>query len=164
MTAADQGHQQGQGRDQGCDWSMAAGVLAGMLEQYGYPPDGTREHAAALAAIEACEQVERLQAEAAALREALAVATVCDHGHGLDCPDCEPVPPIVRQALAGTAGRAVVAVLAATREVAELARFHADSHGPYPLPGLCAALADYDRAVRVMAAVTPPAETEGGEA
>ncbi len=102
-------------------------------------------------------ELERVQAEAAALREALHVLTVCDHGGGLDCPDCEPVPPVVRQALAGTSGRKVAAVLAAARELAELARFHADEHGPYPLPGLCAALADYDRVVRVMAAATPKA-------
>ncbi len=31
--------------------------------------------------------------------------TACQHGQGLDCPDCEPVPDLVRQALGGEAVR-----------------------------------------------------------
>jgi hypothetical protein len=48
-------------------------------------------------------EVERLEGEAARLRAALKLLTACDHGRGLDCPDCEPVPDLVRQALSGEA-------------------------------------------------------------
>jgi hypothetical protein len=41
---------------------------------------------------------------------------------------------------------ALVAELRAAREVVELARQHATGHEPYPLPGLTAALDDYDQA------------------
>lgn len=50
-------------------------------------------------------QVERLKREASRLRAALELLTACQHGHGLDCPRCEPVPDLVRQALAGEAVR-----------------------------------------------------------
>jgi hypothetical protein len=49
--------------------------------------------------------VERLKCEASRLRAALELLTACQHGQGLDCPDCEPVPDLVRQALAGEAVR-----------------------------------------------------------
>ncbi|HZD38693.1 MAG TPA: hypothetical protein VE664_08645 [Actinomycetes bacterium] len=68
----------------------------------------------------------RLQAEAAALRAALEYLTSCDHGQDLDCPRCEPVPDLVRQALEGTAGRAVAAELLAGRAVVEAARVVGD--------------------------------------
>jgi hypothetical protein len=42
-----------------------------------------------------------LAGEAARLRAALELLTACQHGQGLDCPDCEPVPDLVRQALGG---------------------------------------------------------------
>jgi hypothetical protein len=48
-------------------------------------------------------QVERLERQVARLRAALELLTACDHGRGLDCPDCEPVPDLVRQALSGEA-------------------------------------------------------------
>jgi len=98
------------------------------------------------------DELERLQHAAARLRAALELTTRCEHGSGLDCPDCEPVSPLVRQALAGTAGQAVAAELAAAREVVELARCHADGHTPYPLPGLSASLADYDQTIAKTAA------------
>ena len=44
-------------------------------------------------------QVERLEREAARLRAALELLTACQHGQGLDCPNCEPVPDLVRQTL-----------------------------------------------------------------
>ncbi len=69
---------------------------------------------------------QRLQAGAAALRAALGHMTSCDHGQGLDCPGCEPVPDLVRQALEGTAGRAVAAELLAARAVVEAARVVGD--------------------------------------
>jgi hypothetical protein len=69
----------------------------------------------------ACAEL-RLQAEAAALRAALEHLTACDHGQGLDCPRCEPVPDLVRRALERTAGRAVTAELVAARAVVEAAR------------------------------------------
>ena len=50
-------------------------------------------------------QVERLEREIARLRAALELLTACQHGQGLDCPACEPVPDLVRQALAGEAVR-----------------------------------------------------------
>jgi hypothetical protein len=50
-------------------------------------------------------QVERLERQAARLRAALELLTACDHGQGLDCPACEPVPDLVRQALSGEAVR-----------------------------------------------------------
>src|SRR6266511_2472334 len=50
-------------------------------------------------------ELERLKREVAALRAALELLTTCQHGHGLDCPRCEPVPDLVRQALAGEAVR-----------------------------------------------------------
>jgi len=70
------------------------------------------------AAVELAElligELERLQHEAGGLRAALELLTCCDHGNGLGCPDCEPLPPLVRRALEGTAGRAVAAELAAS--------------------------------------------------
>jgi hypothetical protein len=48
-------------------------------------------------------EVERLEGQVARLRAALGLLTACDHGQGLDCPDCEPVPDLVRQALSGEA-------------------------------------------------------------
>jgi hypothetical protein len=48
-------------------------------------------------------EVERLEGEVARLRAALGLLTACDHGRGLDCPDCEPVPDLVRHALSGQA-------------------------------------------------------------
>jgi hypothetical protein len=50
-------------------------------------------------------EVERLEREIARLRAALELLTTCQHGQGLDCPNCEPVPDLVRQALAGEAVR-----------------------------------------------------------
>jgi hypothetical protein len=50
-------------------------------------------------------EVKRLEREAARLRAALEELTACQHGQDLDCPDCEPVPDLVRQALAGEAVR-----------------------------------------------------------
>jgi len=50
-------------------------------------------------------ELERLKREVAVLRAALELLTTCQHGHGLDCPRCEPVPDLVRQALAGEAVR-----------------------------------------------------------
>ena len=46
-----------------------------------------------------------LAGEAARLRAALELLTACQHGQGLDCPDCEPIPDLVRQALGGEAVR-----------------------------------------------------------
>jgi hypothetical protein len=48
-------------------------------------------------------ELERLEAQVARLRAALELLTACDHGRGLDCPDCEPVPALVRHALSGEA-------------------------------------------------------------
>jgi hypothetical protein len=48
-------------------------------------------------------QVERLESEVARLRAALELLTACQHGRGVDCPDCEPVPALVRQALSDQA-------------------------------------------------------------
>jgi hypothetical protein len=50
-------------------------------------------------------QVDRLEREVARLRAALELLTACQHGQGLDCPACEPVPDLVRQALQGEAVR-----------------------------------------------------------
>jgi hypothetical protein len=50
-------------------------------------------------------EVERLEREAGRLRAALELLTACQHGQGLDCPNCEPVPDLVRQALQGEAVR-----------------------------------------------------------
>ena len=50
-------------------------------------------------------EVERLDREAGRLRAALELLTACPHGQGLDCPACEPVPDLVRQALEGEAVR-----------------------------------------------------------
>ncbi len=50
-------------------------------------------------------EVERLERQVARLRAALELLTFCEHGLGLDCPACEPVPDLVRQALAGGAVR-----------------------------------------------------------
>src|SRR6266571_8410767 len=50
-------------------------------------------------------EVERLDRQAARLRAALELLTACEHGQGLDCPWCEPVPDLVRQALQGEAVR-----------------------------------------------------------
>jgi hypothetical protein len=49
------------------------------------------------------DEVERLEGQVARLRVALELLTACDHGRGLDCPDCEPVPDLVRHALSGEA-------------------------------------------------------------
>jgi hypothetical protein len=49
--------------------------------------------------------VDRLDRQAARLRGALELLTACDHGQGLDCPWCEPVPDLVRQALEDEAVR-----------------------------------------------------------
>jgi hypothetical protein len=51
-------------------------------------------------------ELERLEREVARLRAALELLTACQHGQGLDCPACEPVPDQVRQALTGEAVRA----------------------------------------------------------
>ena len=48
-------------------------------------------------------EVDRLEREVARLRAALELLTTCEHGQGLDCPDCEPAPDLVRQALVGEA-------------------------------------------------------------
>jgi hypothetical protein len=50
-------------------------------------------------------EIERLDREAARLRAALELLCACEHGQGLDCPWCEPVPDLVRQALEGEAVR-----------------------------------------------------------
>jgi hypothetical protein len=50
-------------------------------------------------------EVERLEHEVVRLRAALELLTACQHTQGLDCPDCEPVPDPVRQALTGEAVR-----------------------------------------------------------
>lgn len=50
-------------------------------------------------------EVERLERQAGRLRAALELLTFCEHGQGLDCPDCEPIPDLVRQALEGEAVR-----------------------------------------------------------
>ncbi len=50
-------------------------------------------------------KVDRPEREIARLRAALELLTACEHGQGLDCPNCEPVPDLVRQALAGEAVR-----------------------------------------------------------
>ncbi len=50
-------------------------------------------------------EVDRLEREVARLRAALELLTACQHRQGLDCPDCEPVPDLVRQALQGEAVR-----------------------------------------------------------
>jgi hypothetical protein len=44
-------------------------------------------------------EVERLELQAGRLRAALERLSACEHGQGLDCPACEPVPDLVRQAL-----------------------------------------------------------------
>jgi hypothetical protein len=62
-----------------------------------------RLHPAAAPAL--AGEVERLEREVARLRGALELLTACDHGQGLDCPACEPVPDLVRQALEGEAVR-----------------------------------------------------------
>jgi hypothetical protein len=63
---------------------------------------GRLRHAAAPALA---GEVERLEREVARLRGALELLTACQHGQGLDCPTCEPVPDLVRQALDGEAVR-----------------------------------------------------------
>ena len=50
-------------------------------------------------------EVERLERQVARLRAALELLTACQHGQGPDCPRCEPVPDLVRQALTGEAVR-----------------------------------------------------------
>jgi hypothetical protein len=50
-------------------------------------------------------EVARLEREVARLRAALELLTAREHGQGLDCPSCEPVPDPVRQALEGKAVR-----------------------------------------------------------
>jgi hypothetical protein len=50
-------------------------------------------------------EVERLEREASQLRAALELLTACEHGQGLDCAECEPVPDLVREALQGEAVR-----------------------------------------------------------
>ncbi len=50
-------------------------------------------------------ELERLDRQAGRLRAALELLTACEHGQGLDCPWCEPVPDLVRQALTGEAVR-----------------------------------------------------------
>ncbi len=50
-------------------------------------------------------EVEQLELQAGRLRAALELLTACEHGQGLDCPACEPVPELVRQALEGEAVR-----------------------------------------------------------
>jgi hypothetical protein len=50
-------------------------------------------------------EAERLEREVATLRAALELLTACQHGQGLDYPACEPVPDLVRRALAGEAVR-----------------------------------------------------------
>ncbi len=99
-----------------------------------------REHARDLAAhfesqaAHLQEALDHCHAEAATLREALAVLTVCDHDQVLDCPDCEPVPGIVRKALASDAGAAVLAQLrTADAVVSEIEAWYAL---PYQAPEL----------------------------
>jgi hypothetical protein len=48
-------------------------------------------------------EVDRLEREVARLRAALELLTACQHDQGLDCPTCEPVPDLVRQALTSEA-------------------------------------------------------------
>jgi hypothetical protein len=48
-------------------------------------------------------ELQRLDGQVARLRAALELLVACQHGRGLDCPDCEPVPDLVRQALSGQA-------------------------------------------------------------
>ena len=50
-------------------------------------------------------EVERLERQCGRLRAALELLTACEHGQGLDCPNCEPVPDLVRQTLEGKAVR-----------------------------------------------------------
>ena len=50
-------------------------------------------------------EVQRLELQAGRLRAALELLTACEHGQGLDCPACEPVPDVVRQALTSEAVR-----------------------------------------------------------
>jgi hypothetical protein len=52
-------------------------------------------------------EVARLQRQAAGLRAVLESLTACACGAdgSLDCPGCEPVPPLVHRALDGTGGR-----------------------------------------------------------
>jgi hypothetical protein len=50
-------------------------------------------------------EVDRLELQVARLRAALELLTACQHGQGLDCPHCEPVPDLVRQTLEGEAVR-----------------------------------------------------------
>jgi hypothetical protein len=50
-------------------------------------------------------EVEQLERQVGRLRTALELLTACEHGKGLDCPACEPVPELVRQALEGEAVR-----------------------------------------------------------
>jgi hypothetical protein len=63
--------------------------LTGRLRPAAPPPPG--------------RELKRLEGQVARLRTALELLTTCDHGRGLDCPDCEPVPDLVRQALSGQA-------------------------------------------------------------
>jgi hypothetical protein len=50
-------------------------------------------------------EVDRLKRQVTRLRAVLELLTACQHGQGLDCPACEPVPDLVHQALAGEAVR-----------------------------------------------------------
>jgi len=50
-------------------------------------------------------EIDRLDHQAARLRAALELLTACQYGQGLDCPACEPVPDLVREALEGEAVR-----------------------------------------------------------
>jgi hypothetical protein len=121
------------------DLSMVAGCL--------HVPDGLWiAHARAdLPALLA--EVARLELEAAGLRQALELLTACacEVDGGLDCPACESVPPLVRQALDGTAGRALTTQLRAARELVERARAH-QRGDQIPCAGCADALAAYDQA------------------
>jgi len=51
-------------------------------------------------------ELERLDREAARLRAALELLTACQHGQGLNCPECEPVPDLGPPGPSGRGGEA----------------------------------------------------------
>jgi hypothetical protein len=84
--------------------------------------------------------------EQAVVRE-IARAWLSWHEQHMEVPAAE-LPHVRYAEIAAKALEGQAAELRAAREVVELARQHATGHEPYPLPGLTAALDDYDQAAK----------------